>query len=181
MAAATAAQTSTIGVAMTMSRLPSTAVLAFGIAAVAILAVGGALVFQYGFGYVPCMLCLWQRWPYYLGAPLALVAGFLALTGHGKAAKLLLVVVGLLFLGGAGLGVFHAGVEWSFWPGPTSCAGADAAPTSAGGLLQQMQTTRIVPCDRAAWRLLGLSLAGYNALIAGAIAVIAAAGAFRKA
>jgi disulfide bond formation protein DsbB len=138
----------------------------FAVGGVAALAIGGALVFQYGFGYVPCMLCLWQRWPYYLGIPLALVAGALALGGRTGPAKALLAVVGLLFLGGAGLGLYHAGVEWSFWPGPASCAGADAAPTSAGGLLAQMRATRIVPCDSAAWRLFGVSLAGYNALIA---------------
>lgn len=153
---------------------PATA--AFLLAAVAALAIGGALVFEHGFGYVPCMLCLWQRWPYYLGIPLALAAGLLALGGRPGPAKLLLTIVGLLFLGGAGLGVYHAGVEWSFWPGPTSCAGADAAPTSAGGLLRQMQTVRIVPCDRAAWRFLGLSLAGYNALVALGLAGLAAWG-----
>lgn len=145
----------------------------FLIAIAAAASVGGALIFEHAFGYIPCLLCLWQRWPYYLGAPVALLAGLLALRGNTGASRVLLAVAGLLFLGGAGLGVYHAGVEWSFWPGPTSCAGANAAPTSAGGLLDQMRTARIVPCDRAAWRLFGLSLAGYNALIAGALAVVA--------
>jgi disulfide bond formation protein DsbB len=140
--------------------------LVVGIAAA--LTVGGALIFQHGFGYVPCMLCLWERWPYYLGAPLALLAAALGEKGRAP-----LALAGLLFAGGAALSAYHAGVEWSFWPGPTSCAGADAAPTSAGGLLEQMRTTRIVPCDRAAWRLLGISLAGYSALISAALAAIA--------
>ncbi|RXF73753.1 disulfide bond formation protein B [Hansschlegelia zhihuaiae] len=152
----------------------------FLIFAVAALAVGGALVFEHGFGYLPCMLCLWQRWPYYLGAPLALVAALLAWSGHDGAARLLLVIVGLMFLGGAGLGAYHAGVEWGFWPGPTSCAGANAAPTSAGGLLDQMRTTRIVPCDAAAWRLFGISLAGYNALIAAGLTAVAFAAVRRR-
>ncbi|MFD1703632.1 disulfide bond formation protein B [Methylopila henanensis] len=160
-----------------MLRSLSPAMAGLLIAAVATLAVGGALVFEHGFGYVPCMLCLWQRWPYYLGAPLALIAVLLAARGAAGPARLLLVAVAVLFAGGAALGVYHAGVEWSFWPGPTSCAGANAAPTSAGGLLAQMQTTRIVPCDRAAWRLFGLSLAGYNALVAAGLAGLAIAGA----
>lgn len=158
---------------MTASPLRFPAAAGVAIAVVAAATVGGALVFEHGFGYVPCMLCLWERWPYYLGAPLALLAGLLALRGHA-ASKLLFVALALLFFGGAVLGAYHAGVEWGFWPGPTSCAGANAAPTSAGGLLAQMKTTRIVPCDRAAWRFLGLSLAGYNALIALGLAAVAA-------
>lgn len=163
-----------------VSRSAPTAAAAVFVAIAAALTVGGALVFQYGFGYVPCMLCLWQRWPYYLGTPLALGAGALAFLGHDRPARMLLALVAVLFVLAAGLGIHHAGVEWGFWPGPASCAGADAAPTSAGGLLQQMQTTRIVPCDRAAWRFLGLSLAGYNALIATGLAALAAIGALRS-
>ncbi|MDR4306286.1 disulfide bond formation protein B [Chelatococcus sambhunathii] len=149
------------------------------IAVVAALTVGGALIFEHVFGYVPCMLCLWERWPYYLGAPLALLAALLAVRGNAGAARLLLVLVAILFLGGAALGAYHAGVEWSFWPGPTSCAGANAAPSSAGGLLEQMRTTRIVPCDRAAWRLFGVSLAGYSALISLGLVALALIGARR--
>lgn len=152
---------------------------AFLIAAAAALTVGGALIFEHGFGYVPCMLCLWGRWPYYVGVPLALVAGLLAMRGASGGAKIFLVGVGAVFVASAGLAAYHAGVEWGFWPGPTSCAGANAAPSTAGGLLEQMRTTRIVPCDRAAWRLLGLSLAGYSALISLALAGLAFA-ALRK-
>ena len=149
---------------------------AFVVALGAAATVAGALVFEHVFGYVPCMLCLWERWPYYIGAPLALLAGLLAGRGHAGAARLLLTVVALLLLAGAALGAYHAGVEWRFWPGPTSCAGANAAPTSAGGLLQQMRTTRIVPCDAAAWRLFGISLAGYSALISLGLAAVALIG-----
>ena len=149
---------------------------ALAVALLSALTVGAALVMQHGFGYVPCMLCLWGRWPHYLGAPLALLAAVLAWRGNGGAARICLVLAGLLFLGGAGLGAFHAGVEWGFWPGPASCAGANAAPTSAGGLLDQMRTTRVVPCDAAAFRVLGISLAGYNALISAALAGLAFAG-----
>lgn len=159
---------------MTARLSPASAALA--VALLSALTVGAALVMQHGFGYVPCMLCLWGRWPHYLGAPLALLAAFLAWRGNGGAAKICLVLAGLLFVGGAGLGAYHAGVEWGFWPGPASCAGANAAPTSAGGLLDQMRTTRIVPCDAAAFRVLGISLAGYNALISAALAALAAAG-----
>ncbi|MFL1875807.1 disulfide bond formation protein B, partial [Hansschlegelia beijingensis] len=81
-----------------MTRTRSAAILAFVIAAAAALTVGAALVFQHGFGYVPCMLCLWQRWPYYVGAPLALAAGLLGLAGATAAMRLLLAATALLFL-----------------------------------------------------------------------------------
>jgi disulfide bond formation protein DsbB len=74
---------------------------------------------------------------------------------------------------GAGLGVYHAGIEWGFWPGLATCAGV--APTPSGNILDSLKNpTRFVSCDEAAWRFLGISLAGYNALIAGVLAWIAA-------
>lgn len=158
---------------------PRLAVLALAVAVTGAAAIGGALAFEHGFGYVPCMLCLWQRWPYYLGLPLALAAALLAKAGHPGAARAALGLTALLFAVGAGLGLYHAGVEWSFWPGPASCAGANAAPSSVGGLMESMRGTRIVPCDSAAWRFLGLSLAGYNALIAAALAGLSLWGARR--
>lgn len=158
------------------SRL-SPAVAALAVALLSALTVGAALVMEHGFHYVPCMLCLWERWPYYLGAPLALAAALLAAGGKPAPARLALGLTALLFVGGAILGAYHAGVEWKFWPGPASCAGANAAPTSAGGLLDQMRTTRIVPCDDASFRVLGISLAGYNALISLGLAALATLGA----
>lgn len=163
---------------MTLRLTPAAAALLVAIVSAA--TVGAALVMQHGFGYVPCMLCLWGRWPHYVGAPLALAAALMASRGADQPGRLLLWAIVLVFLAGVGLSAFHAGVEWGFWPGPASCAGANAAPTTAGGLLDQMRTTRIVPCDAASFRVLGISLAGYNALISLALAGLAAMGA-RKA
>ena len=145
------------------------------IAAIGFVAIGGALVLEHGFGYVPCMLCLWQRWPYYLGVPLAALIALVALRGDKPfLVRAELGLIGAIFLVGAGLGVYHAGVEWGFWLGPASCAGATVAPTNAGGLMAQMRATRIVPCDAAAFRILGLSLAGWNVVVS--LAGVAIAG-----
>jgi disulfide bond formation protein DsbB len=76
---------------------------------------------------------------------------------------------------GVALGAYHAGVEWKFWAGPTDCTGPINDFGTAGNLLQQMQTTSVIRCDEAAWRFLGLSLAGYNALISAVLAFIAIA------
>jgi disulfide bond formation protein DsbB len=137
----------------------------------------GAWFFQYGLGLAPCPLCLEQRWPYYAAIPLAGLIAAAARTGANR--KLLaggLGLVALVMLYGAYLGAFHAGVEWGWWPGPQDCAGAGFSGGSAGNLLQQMKTARVVRCDEAAWRFLGLSLAGYNALISLALAGVAATG-----
>jgi disulfide bond formation protein DsbB len=88
-----------------------------------------------------------------------------------------LVLLALLMLAGVGLGVYHAGVEWKFWPGPVECSGSLNNFGSAIGLLDKINQTRLVPCDVAAFRVLGISLAGYNALISLALAVVALWGA----
>jgi disulfide bond formation protein DsbB len=137
----------------------------------ALATIGGALVFQYGFGLTPCKLCLIQRNPYYLAMPLALAVAL----APRRLARLVLALVGLIFLVSVGLGIYHAGVEWGFWLGPSDCGGAGAAPVSGNvnDFLNQLQTTRVISCSEAAWRFLGLSLAGWNAVISLVLAVLA--------
>lgn len=133
--------------------------------------IGGALVFEHGLGYVPCKLCLIQRNPYYAAIPLALVAAFLP----PRWTRAGLWLLALLFLVSAGLGAYHAGVEWGFWAGPSDCGGAPAsAAGNMGDFLNQLQKTRVVSCTEAAWRFLGLSLAGWNVVISLALAAFAA-------
>ncbi len=142
-------------------------------------ALGTAYVFQYGYGYVPCALCLWQRWPYYIGIPLALI---LAVTGKSLPPSVLkagLAILALLFVVNAGIGIYHSGIEWKFWPGPATCSAGAAGPAS-GNLLDDLKATRIVPCDAASWRFLGLSFAGWNVVVSAALAGIAAMGQRRR-
>jgi disulfide bond formation protein DsbB len=143
------------------------------IAAVGAATIAGAWFFQYVIGLVPCPLCLDQRVPYYAAIPLALILGFIAHNpGRAMLARLLLLVIAAILAYGAALGVYHAGVEWGWWLGPVTCSSAHL-PGGGGSILSQMQGTRVVPCDEVQWRFLGLSLAGYNALIAGALALFA--------
>jgi disulfide bond formation protein DsbB len=150
-----------------------TALAAIVVAAAATIA--GALIFEHGFGLRPCKLCLQQRIPYYLAMPLAAVA--IVLPPRWQQAALL--GLALVFVVSAGLGIHHAGVEWGFWLGPSDCGGTPAAQAgSMGDFLNQLQTTRVVSCTEAAWRFLGLSLAGWNAVISLGLAGLAVA-AFR--
>ena len=134
-----------------------------------------ALAFEHFGGYVACPLCLQERWAYYAGIPALFVALVLLSAGRTNAAAAIFVLVALAFLANAALGTYHAGVEWKFWPGPDTCAGT-AAPlsTSAGGLLKDLATTRVIRCDEAPWHFLGLSFAGWN-VIASLLLVIGAA------
>ena len=143
----------------------------------AILTVGGALVFEHGLGYVPCKLCLTERIPYYLTIPLAAAVPFLP----ARLGRLVLGLVAVAMLYGAGLGAYHAGAEWGLWQGPTDCGGGSgAAPADVGSFLDSLKTTRVTDCSTAAWRFLGVSLAGWNALIAAALATIAGRGALAR-
>lgn len=138
------------------------------IAAVAFLTIAGAWIFEY-FGYAPCELCLKQRWAYYAGIPLA--AGFgLASGSRPQVARAGLVLLGLLWIASTVFGIYHSGVEWKWWPGPSACTG------SLTSVLPDL-TKMVVMCDEAAIRIFGLSLAGWNAVISAGLAFVAFAGA----
>jgi disulfide bond formation protein DsbB len=139
--------------------------------------VGGALIFEHAFGYVPCKLCLIQRNPYYITIPLGLVAALLP----PRWVRAGLWLLALVFVVSAGLGAYHSGVEWGFFAGPSDCGGGSGAGTgNVGDFLNQLQSTRVVSCTEAAWRFLGLSLAGWNVLISLALAAFAAMAADHK-
>ena len=148
-------------------------------ALVAAATIAGAWAFEL-YGFAPCELCLQQRWAYYAGIPVA-VAAAIASPMWPRVGGFLLAALALLFLGSAVFGGWHAGVEWGFWPGPAGCTGSAVPKISdMGDFLRQMETTRLVRCDEVAIRILGLSLAGWNAVVSLGIAVLAALGA-RKA
>jgi disulfide bond formation protein DsbB len=149
----------------------ATIVFALGLATIL-----AAWAFQIYGGYVPCALCLQERLPYYFGLPFAGVALLAALLGApARIPQLFLLLAGLTFLVGFGLGVYHAGAEWAWWAGPSTCGGG-LAPTS-GSLLEQLDHVRVVSCTEASWRFLGLSFAGWNAAVSLVLVAVAAWGA----
>ncbi len=125
-------------------------------------------------GLRPCPLCLEQRYPYY--GTIALAALILLGLSGGAKRKVLraaLVVMAGVLLWNAGLGAYHAGIEWHWWAGPQDCSGELGNLRAGGSLMKQLETVNVVRCDEAAWRFLGLSLAGYNVLISLALASVA--------
>lgn len=125
------------------------------------------LIAQYGFGLPPCEMCHWQRWPYIA----ALIFGLGSLVLPRWRVQLL-GLAALSFAITGGIGVFHAGVEWKWWQGLTSC-GSTSTAASLEDLRAQIMAAPVVRCDEPAIRVLGLSMAGWNALWAAVLAIFA--------
>jgi disulfide bond formation protein DsbB len=156
------------------------AALAVGLIALATLA--GAWFFQLVLDIRPCPLCLEQRYAYYLAIPLAVLVAIAAARDVPRGRVVTgLVVLALAALANAVLGGYHAGVEWTFWQGPTDCSGPVVDLGKAGSLLERLDTVKVIRCDEVQWRFLGLSLAGYNVLISLLMAAIALWGAGKTA
>ena len=119
-----------------------------------------AFAFQYLGGLAPCELCVWQRWPHALAA----VISVLAITVLWRQHRALAALGGATMLAGAGLAGFHAGVEQGWWEGFSACAAPAPGDLSPPELLARIREAPLVRCDEIAWQMLGVSMAGWNAL-----------------
>jgi disulfide bond formation protein DsbB len=135
-------------------------------------ALAAAFFFQHVMGLAPCPLCIWQRWPHVAGAALGAVALW---RGGWLAAALGALAMAV----GVGLSFYHVGVEQHWWESPVCAAGGEIGAMSAQDLLAQIRAAPIVRCDEVAWSLLGLSMAGWNALASLALGGLFAAAAWR--
>lgn len=118
--------------------------------------IGGALYSQYVGGLFPCEMCMWQRWPHYTAIVLA------ALSFVVRPARGALVWLAALAIAASGaIGAFHAGVEYDWWEGLTRCA----TTLGGGNALDAIMNAPLVRCDVAPWDFLGISLAGWNAIL----------------
>ena len=127
---------------------------------------GGAYISQYGFGLYPCEMCWWQRYPHFAAVALALAGSAL------PAARLPVALAAVAIAASGLIGLFHAGVEYHWWQGFTACT---SAVKPGADPLAAIMDAPMVRCDQAQWTLFGVSLAGYNFLLSGAGALLAAA------
>ena len=133
------------------------------------LLLGGAYVAQYVGGLYPCEMCWWQRYPLFIAIPLALFAFFV----NNPVLQRTIVALSAMVLFTSGIiGGFHAGVEYSWWPGITGCA--STAGGSGAEFMEAILNAPLTRCDVAPWTLFGISLAGYNFLLScgGSIAIL---------
>ena len=123
-----------------------------------------ALVGQYVFGLHPCELCILQRVPY----------AFIALIGFGgcfiKSPRILYflaIFCSLLFLIDAGIAFYHTGVEYGFFPAPTTCSGGGNSGQTIEEMRSAIRGAPLVSCAQAMAYIFGLSMAAWNFLAAG--------------
>ena len=134
---------------------------------------GGALFSQYVGGLYPCEMCYWQRWPH--GTAILLALGALFSPLNSPRTRPLVVLAALAVAISGAIGVFHAGVELGWWEGITQCT------TTGAATLEDIMSVPLVRCDQVQWSLLGISMAGWNAILSLGGAAAIAALAWRKA
>ena len=123
------------------------------------------------FGFHPCKLCIWQRWPYTVAGVLSLLLIFAAKNKNITTTLLLLLV--LTFLGGAGIALFHAGVEYGWWEFHSDCTSDLAKATSAEDFLERLKAAPVVRCDERVPFLFGMTMAFYNTLLSCGLTILA--------
>ncbi|MEM8731579.1 MAG: disulfide bond formation protein B [Pseudomonadota bacterium] len=138
------------------------------------LMLAGAFLFQYVGQMPPCKMCYWQRYPHG-------VAIFIGVAALVLSWRLLPALGALAALTTAGIGIYHAGVERGLWEGPSSCTSGDISGLSTDELMDQIMAAPLVRCDDIPWEMLGLSMAGWNALISLGLAALWIAATLRKA
>ena len=133
-----------------------------------IVVLGSVLASQYIGGLAPCKLCHYQRWPYMFTIAAGLAAWVLPRISDYR--RWLVAACGIAFAVGGAVAIYHAGVEYGWFPGPESCSGTGPTPQTIDELRRQLLAQPVVRCDEPAWTMFGVSMAGYNVLASTALA-----------
>ncbi len=136
----------------------------------------GAHAFENFGGLAPCALCLDQREVHWVALAVALLSGLAFLIWKPvRAISAGLGVLSMVYFFSAGLSLYHSGVEWHLWPAPATCSSMGPVEIFESGddLMNSLEQGDFAPaCDQAAWRLMGISMAGYNALFSIALSLL---------
>jgi disulfide bond formation protein DsbB len=127
---------------------------------------GGALLSQYWGGLAPCELCLKERWPWTAAIAISFVA---TTTGSRRGLPRVALMLVLVFAASSALAFYHVGVEQHWFAGPSACSAPAGIPTTLEGLRGQLLQQQPVRCDKPAWVLFGISLAGWNLVASAAM------------
>jgi len=121
----------------------------------------GAWGSQYIGGLAPCEMCYWQRYAHIAALAFAAAAAFAGRMPDRGRSFVWLAALAILVSGAIGL--FHAGVELDYWEGFTQCT--SLVDGASGDLLAEIMAAPIVRCDEVQWSFLGISMAGWNAIL----------------
>jgi disulfide bond formation protein DsbB len=132
--------------------------------AVPALALAGAYGSQHLGGLAPCEMCYWQRYAHWAGLVFALAAlmGGARLPDRGRS---FVWLAGLAILVSGAIGAYHAGVEAGLFEGFTQCTSVAGAGATGDDLLREIMAAPLVRCDQVQWKALGISMAGWNAIL----------------
>ncbi|WP_315922363.1 disulfide bond formation protein B [Mesorhizobium sp. SP-1A] len=137
-------------------------------------AIAIALGLEHIGGYLPCELCYKGRISHYVGVPLLLLTLAWGAAPYRKMYPMIAFTF-LIYGYSLAISVYHAGAEWKFWDGPTACGSLNLkSGVNAADLLQAIQKTQMVSCTEPAFRILGVSLSGMNALVCLAVMALLA-------
>jgi len=117
----------------------------------------GAFAFQL-WGYTPCKLCIWQRWPH-VGS---ILIGVIWILRPGRA---IAAFGALSALTGSFLGLYHSGIEQTWWSGPSTCSSGSVSKLSTEALFEQIMSAPLIKCNEIVWSLFNLSMASWNAIL----------------
>jgi disulfide bond formation protein DsbB len=127
----------------------------------------------------PCALCLHQREAYWAAASIAVLA---LVANRFSSERLTTQAFGLLlacaFGAGAVIAGFHVGVEYKWWAGLATCSGGGTLSVSPDILGSLSKSMEVPSCDKVAWSMAGLSMAGWNMVISAGLALISAISVF---
>lgn len=133
------------------------------------LTLAAAFVSEYGYGLHPCEMCWWQRYPYMIAAVFLLAMQAMGM----RERRITLFILSVIFAANAFIAGYHVGVEQKWWAGITSCASTGTVGT-IDDMLEALKNTTLVRCDEIQFSLFGISMAGYNGLIALSLALFTA-------
>ena len=148
---------------------------AFALAA-SLAMLGAAHAFERFEHLAPCNLCLKQREAYWGAVAVAAVAtAWTLLSGSRRGTpRIAAFLLAAVFATGAITAVFHMGGEYGWWALPATCSAVGGSVDLESLTALAMGTgpaVRVISCGDVAWSWLGLSMAGWNAIIASALAV----------
>ncbi|KPP80663.1 MAG: disulfide bond formation protein DsbB [Oceanicaulis sp. HLUCCA04] len=144
-------------------------------AGVSLALLAGAFAFEYLGGMLPCPMCITQRWAHaaIAGAGITVFLLIRAVKLPDLSALLGVALVGVLSTVSLWHAVHHVLVEYEILDLPPSCSGVSSGPVSLAQMENLFESARTIPqCNEVVWSLLGVSMAGWNAMISFALALI---------
>ena len=143
-----------------------------GVMLISIFSLLAALGSEVFLGLEPCILCVYQRWPYAAVIALGLIG--LAMKQHPFVPRIMIGLSGLAFLINSGIALYHTGVEQKWWASAFEGCLVPSFSNEPQSILENIMSAPTARCDEIPWQdpLLGLSMANYNVLLCLGLAIV---------